>query len=508
MKAISSVILHPERVDPQKLFYLILLLHLLIWTLGPLLVRSGLPYDVAEGIAWGHQWQLGYNKHPPLTAWLLALVTRLGGDPEWPSYLLAQLAILSAFWAIWKLAGKIVEPWPALASVMLLEGVIFYNLKSTTFTPDTLQTPIWAFTTLFFYQALTTRRRVYWLLVGLFCGLAVLTKYQAAVLFVAMLSVSVLTQAGRDSLKTAGPYLAILAGIVVTAPHFYWSWQHHFPEIQYALVNVNRAHPITDELSFWYRHLLPPLLNLKNVLATLIPVLLMGSFLYARKATGFSGLKWQRKFVLMMGGVPYLFTLIASLVSGGNFAARWNIPDFYLVGLLLILWLRSPFRPRQIHRFMVAFLIIFLLIPIFRFGYIYYRSQTPAGLGDYFHDFPARRVTTRVQKLWNQHYSQPLRYVAGRHYLAAFVAAYADSHPAAYFDWQRSQSAYIDVAVMHKAGAVFLWTVENGEPDRMPVAIRQRFPDALEFPVMQFNVYPGGPVRFRIGIALLPPTEG
>ncbi len=494
-----------HELNPQRLFYGICLLHLLIWTLGPLLLRTGLPNDVAEGIAWGYQWQLGYNKHPPLAAWLLALATQLGGDPEWPAYLLAQLLLLSGFWAVWRLAGKMLPPWPALASVMLLEGVIFYNLKSTTFTPDTLQTPIWAFATLFYYQALTTHRREYWWLVGLFSGLAVLTKYQVIVLFIAMLCVLLFTSRGRESLKTTGPYQAILIGLLITAPHFYWSWQAGFPEILYGLVNVNKAHDASIQPSFLYRHLLPPLLNLKNVVATLLPVFVLGAFLYSRERVNTTASKWQRDYVLLMGLTPYLFTLLASLFTGGDFAARWNIPDFYLVGLLIMLWLRSPLSAVQIRRFMVAFLTILLLVPAVRFGYIRYRLYTPSRTGDYFRDFPAREVTEQVQNLWRKHYSKPLRYVAGRHYLVALVAAYAESHPAAYFDWQPSQSAYIDEAAMRQAGAVFLWTVESGELDRLPVAIRKRFPNAKELPVMQFSSYPGGPPRFRIGIALLPP---
>jgi len=506
MNRFSMRSLRAERLNPKFIFYTFCLVHLLIWTLGPLLVRTSLSNDVAEGIAWGYQWQLGYNKHPPLAAWLLAIATRLGGDPEWPVYLLAQILLLSGFWAVWRLAGKMLSPWPALVAVMLLEGIIFYNVKSVTFTPDTLQMPIWAFITLFYYLALSSRRRIYWLWVGLFAGLAVLTKYQAVVLFVAMFAVLLMTAQGRSSLKTSGPYQAVLIGLLITAPHFYWSWQLHFPEIHYALRNVNKSLDVVANPSFWYQHLVPPVLNLKNTLATLLPVAVLSAFLYSKERGKTSVVKWQRDYILLMALTPYLVTLLASLITGGLFAARWNIPDFYLLGLLIMLWMRPPFRPQQIRRFLVAFLVLFLLIPAVRFGYIQYRAQTWTVRGEYFRDFPAREVAGRVQILWEQYSTQPLRYVAGRHYLVAFVAAYADRHPAAYFDWDPAQSAYIDEAKMRRAGAVFLWTVENDELQRLPAAIRKRFPKAIELPVMAFRSDSGGPVRFRIGVALLPPA--
>ena len=90
--------------NPSLYFWLFLMLHTLIWTLGPALIRESLPHDTLEGVTWGLQWQLGYNKHPFLTAWLCAGVTQLFGVVGWPVYLLAQLTVSLTFLAVWQLA--------------------------------------------------------------------------------------------------------------------------------------------------------------------------------------------------------------------------------------------------------------------------------------------------------------------------------------------------------------------------------------------------------------------
>ena len=53
--------------------FLVIAIHMLVWTLVPTLVNRNLPLDVVEALAWGHEWEWGYEKHPPLSAWAAAL---------------------------------------------------------------------------------------------------------------------------------------------------------------------------------------------------------------------------------------------------------------------------------------------------------------------------------------------------------------------------------------------------------------------------------------------------
>ncbi len=124
---------------PERLFWSFLAVHLFAWTVVPATVQPNLPLDVIEGLAWGREWQWGYHKHPPLQAWLLELAARATGKAAWSAFLLSQLSITVCFWAVWRLAREIVDPPGALLSVLLLEGVYYFNYTSPEFNPNVLQ---------------------------------------------------------------------------------------------------------------------------------------------------------------------------------------------------------------------------------------------------------------------------------------------------------------------------------------------------------------------------------
>src|SRR5215813_12999052 len=80
---------------PQAALAWVLGLHLVVWTALPILVCRNLQLDLAEGLALGKEWQLGYWKHPPLPWWLDDLAFRLTGDVH-AVYVLGPLAAVAA----------------------------------------------------------------------------------------------------------------------------------------------------------------------------------------------------------------------------------------------------------------------------------------------------------------------------------------------------------------------------------------------------------------------------
>ena len=66
--------------EPGRCLAAVLGLHLVVWTLLPMLVSHNLQLDLAEDLALGREWQLGYWKHPPLPWWLADLAYRAVGD--------------------------------------------------------------------------------------------------------------------------------------------------------------------------------------------------------------------------------------------------------------------------------------------------------------------------------------------------------------------------------------------------------------------------------------------
>ena len=88
----------------HRLFWGFCLLHALLWCILPFFGRGNLPFDTVEAIAWGGQWQWGYDKHPYLAPWLIYLSFLWGKGHVFFVYLFAQLNAVLAFWGVWRLA--------------------------------------------------------------------------------------------------------------------------------------------------------------------------------------------------------------------------------------------------------------------------------------------------------------------------------------------------------------------------------------------------------------------
>src|SRR5438874_8778976 len=122
------------RRRPEAAITLVLGIHLLIWTLLPILLSPNLQLDLVEDLALGKEWQLGYWKHPPLPWWIADAAYRVGSIDA--IYLLGPLAAVVCFYAVFKLAREVTDPLTALIAVLALEGMHYYNFSVVKFAHD------------------------------------------------------------------------------------------------------------------------------------------------------------------------------------------------------------------------------------------------------------------------------------------------------------------------------------------------------------------------------------
>ena len=131
----------------NNLFFVFLFIHLLLWVLAPSLTNKNLPLDTIEALAWGSNLDWGFNKHPPLSAFAVEIFYRIFGNNDWAYYLLSQLFVIVGFIAVYKFSNEILNNQKlALLSVLLLEGIYFYNFTTPEFNVNVAQLPFWALT--------------------------------------------------------------------------------------------------------------------------------------------------------------------------------------------------------------------------------------------------------------------------------------------------------------------------------------------------------------------------
>ena len=68
-----------EKKNINNIFLIFLIIHLSIWTLVPSLTNTNLPLDTIEALAWGSNLDWGFNKHPPLSAFIVEIFYQLFG---------------------------------------------------------------------------------------------------------------------------------------------------------------------------------------------------------------------------------------------------------------------------------------------------------------------------------------------------------------------------------------------------------------------------------------------
>ena len=126
-------------------FYKFLLIHLFVWTLAPSLSNTNLPLDTIEALAWGSNLDWGFNKHPPLSAFTVKIFYQIFGSQDWAYYLLSQFFVIFSFFVVYKFSVEFFNNEKlALLSVLLLEGIYFYNFTTPEFNVNVAQLPFWA----------------------------------------------------------------------------------------------------------------------------------------------------------------------------------------------------------------------------------------------------------------------------------------------------------------------------------------------------------------------------
>src|SRR5438132_5405363 len=170
-QSMSRLIAIIER-RPQAAFAGFLALHVVLWTALPALLYPNLPLDLIEALTYGREWQLGYDKLPPLPWWLVEIVYRLfGADTAY--YAASEVVVIATFALVFATARPLVGAAGALVAVLIIDGLHYFNYTAPKFNHNVIQLPVWALAGFAFRSGLRHGRVTDWLLLGFALGVAV-----------------------------------------------------------------------------------------------------------------------------------------------------------------------------------------------------------------------------------------------------------------------------------------------------------------------------------------------
>ena len=172
----------------QKVFYVFIFTHLILWTFIPSISNVNLPLDTIEALAWGSNLEWGYNKHPPLSAFVVNIFYIIFGPRDWAYYLLSQICVIVSFLFVWKLAEVFfLNKIYSLLSILVLETIVFFNYTTPEFNVYVCQLPLKAATVYYFWKSINNNNLNYWLITGILSAFGVLTHYSYIFLIISLL---------------------------------------------------------------------------------------------------------------------------------------------------------------------------------------------------------------------------------------------------------------------------------------------------------------------------------
>jgi hypothetical protein len=454
---------------PGSAFAAFLALHVVVWTVLPALFFRNLPLDLIEALVYGREWQLGYDKLPPLPWWMVEAVWRMFG-PDLFYYLMAQITVVVAFALVFALARRLVGATGALVAILIIDGLHYFTFTAPKFNHDVIQLPFWALAGFCYWAALRNGRLVHWLLLGFAIGMALWAKYFVVVLAAPLVLFALIDRDARRSLSTPGPYIAAAVALVIAAPHLLWLVAADFLPFKYAEA---RAVPFRGVLDY----LIQPPKFLVSQLGFLIPSLIIAAPYLRRDVNGGKGDAmadaFDRRIVTLLTLGPALTVVLMSVVTGRGTVAMWGYPLWLFLGLWIVLNARALERV-TLGRIVFLWGTIFICTAI-AFVAAYdviprYRSRYVAVL------YPGERLGAEMSRRYRAMTGKPLAYVVGTMWDGGNIGHYAPEHPRVLIDGRPVRAPWIDLGDLHARGAIVVWT--TGNPNVLPPAYRAVAGDA------------------------------
>ena len=409
-----------DKKNIQNLFYIFITTHLVLWTLVPASTNNNLPLDTIEALAWGSNFDWGFNKHPPGSAFFPEVFFQIFGPQDWAYYLLSQIFVVIAFIVVFKFANELFKNKTlSLISVLLLEGIYFYNFTSPEFNVNVCQLPFWALCVYYSWKLFDKQQisfmNCFWL--GVFAAIGFLSKYLFIYLLITIDLLFFYVIFIKRYKKFDFKYLVSLeVFIVLLIPHLVWLTNNDYITITYALARTGL------ENSNLLDHITYPLIFLGKQIGILIPFYIMSFFLIKKFKFRITLKDKKLLFLIFINLVPIGLMFLTSMLTGSKIRTMWMTPFYLFFGVLIVYIFQAQINLKKLNSFISIFLILFILSP---FAYAYVSiSET-----DKRTDYQGKEIALKVQYVWNKGHKEPINVVLGDEWVAGNLSYHLKSRP-------------------------------------------------------------------------------
>ena len=408
-----------------------------------------LHHDMTEAWAWGKEFQLGYAKHPPLSAWLAGLWFVVMPRADWSFYLLASLNIAVALTGVWMLAGIFCGALGRLASVLFLVLTPAYSIWALKFNVNAPLISTWPWATYFFLRSVETRRIGFSICAGLLGGMALLTKYYSLILFVTLFLVTLLRSDRRQYFASAAPYITVAVGLLVVAPHAWWSVASDFPTIDYAISKTHYA--LAEARASAIKAVVSGVGSLGIAAAAYAIAFGTQSRVLLRRAVA-GTFEARNAWLICLTHGPLVLTVAAYLLFNARITGGFLMPAFFATPIVFLVVAQADITVSVVRK--LAFCVAAIWLPTLIVSpFLGYYASTRAGESAI---SPTREIAIEATSRWRSAFGRPLRYVSGEQRLATAATFYSPDSPSYFILDRPAYSPWATIEQTKKDGLLII----------------------------------------------------
>ncbi len=437
-----------EKVKNQKLLknaWQIFLLIACIWFFTTLLIRNAPEWDNMEELVWASSFEWGYQKHPPLPSWIMFPLTMVFGKVIWLPFALGFTSVVFSKWIVYNLYIKICKQSrdliPSYAPlVFVLSGslILYYTVRGGDYNHNSMQ--LWSIAAMFYfyYSAWVIERNTefdtlqnktyffFWILMGLFTGLALLSKYSAVVQIIVLLVHFLFEKRFLKKNALLGLFISIGVCLLIMSPHLYWLYeQTSFGQgpLFYARESLTDSSTyVTKLIDLFNGFLLTQVLRVSPVFIAIYLLIKLSKnsdeskqVLESQKDLKITW--WQRfpqkdrVFLIFFALGPTFVALLIGILFGQKIEAKWAVTFYLGIGIL------GAMVAREIDVIKFVKKILWLHL-IFAIGYGLIVGPGADYLGKQGRgNFPSKKLSEEINLRWQENsaitHGEPIGLIAG-----------------------------------------------------------------------------------------------
>jgi 4-amino-4-deoxy-L-arabinose transferase-like glycosyltransferase len=377
--------------------------------------------DVLETWTYARSIEWGYSKHPPLMGWVAHLWTQVFPLTGWSFQLLAMTNAAVALWSVDLIARRFARGDKRAIVLLLLMLLPAYQFHAQRFNANTVLLAVWPLATYCFLRSFETRRIGWAIAAGAMAAIAMLGKYYSVFLLGGFLLAVLCHPQRRIYFASFAPWVSMLVGAIVLAPHIHWLLTTGASPFAYAM-QVHGGAPFWSSVAYAAMFLL-------GTLATLaLPALcwaLMAESRLKNFVADFRALNSELWLLFLVCVGTIVLPVITAVMVGTDMPSLWGLQGLFLIVILIVCGARFA-----IERFYTVNLAVLVMgfatvaVTLAAPAHAIYRNAYGPNERSYY-----SLAAAELAREWHQRTSASLTDVTGNDGLAFATAFYAADHP-------------------------------------------------------------------------------